>query len=367
MAHRLSLEDLIQHIYEAAFDPGGWETVLAEIAAFVGSEGAVLFRSGQAGQSWIASEGVLRLVDQFFEGQWYRDNERTSGVLRVAKSGFVNDADLFDAERMNTIPMYRDLLHPLGFGWGAATTFSLSSGTQLVLSIERARSAGPIPKAMMQALDDLRPHIIRSSLITERVSTSKSDGLVDVLAGLGLPAAAIDGSGRVLSHNDDWIAVRSHVMIDAGDHLVFSAANARRQFETFLRTSALARTTTGCTIALPRDITRAPALAHVIPVGRTYAGLFSRPAFLVVVKPQMTETQISAALLSELYGLTASESRVVRLLARGEDVEAVAVALHVGRETIRTQLKSIFVKTGLRSQGELRIGVSSLIGAVKDD
>lgn len=57
--------------------------------------------------------------------------------------------------------------------------------------------------------------------------------------------------------------------------------------------------------------------------------------------------------LMGLYGLTRSESVVAGLIARGLDLRQIAEERNVGFETVRTQLKRVFEKTGTRRQVDL--------------
>jgi DNA-binding CsgD family transcriptional regulator/PAS domain-containing protein len=62
-----------------------------------------------------------------------------------------------------------------------------------------------------------------------------------------------------------------------------------------------------------------------------------------------------------LFGLTQAEARLMQALLAGERVEALQLRWNLGRETLRTQLKSIFHKTGVNRQSDLiRLGLRSL-------
>jgi len=83
--------------------------------------------------------------------------------------------------------------------------------------------------------------------------------------------------------------------------------------------------------------------------------LSSRPdrgvAFLVTDSEQGSDSPL--VLLRQRYGLSPAEERVALLLMEGWDVKEIAESLQVSRETVRSQLKAIFRKTGTRRQGEL--------------
>jgi DNA-binding CsgD family transcriptional regulator len=57
--------------------------------------------------------------------------------------------------------------------------------------------------------------------------------------------------------------------------------------------------------------------------------------------------------LRRLYGLTKAESRLVVLLLEGESIDVAARELGISAPTARTQLKSVFQKTGTGRQSDL--------------
>jgi DNA-binding CsgD family transcriptional regulator len=61
----------------------------------------------------------------------------------------------------------------------------------------------------------------------------------------------------------------------------------------------------------------------------------------------------NTAMLRGLYGLTPAEARVAELVSQGHSLPEAAEFMHVTHETARSQLKSVFSKTGARRQNEL--------------
>ncbi len=53
------------------------------------------------------------------------------------------------------------------------------------------------------------------------------------------------------------------------------------------------------------------------------------------------------------YGLSARETDVLRLLARGRDVPYIAEELVISKNTVRTHMRNIFQKTGVHSRQEV--------------
>ena len=62
---------------------------------------------------------------------------------------------------------------------------------------------------------------------------------------------------------------------------------------------------------------------------------------------------VNAAILSELYGLTDTETELTALLAKGLSISSIAENLEISVHTARTHLKHVFTKTGSKRQAEL--------------
>jgi DNA-binding CsgD family transcriptional regulator len=72
---------------------------------------------------------------------------------------------------------------------------------------------------------------------------------------------------------------------------------------------------------------------------------------VIVADPDRAE--VDDETLRALWGLTPSEARLVRLLARGASTTDVAEQLNLAHDTVRKRLKGIFEKTNTHRQSEL--------------
>lgn len=63
--------------------------------------------------------------------------------------------------------------------------------------------------------------------------------------------------------------------------------------------------------------------------------------------------QVCPKVLRRIWGLTAAEARVAASLAAGLSPAEIAVRHGVSEATVRTQMRTIFEKTGTHRQGEL--------------
>lgn len=63
--------------------------------------------------------------------------------------------------------------------------------------------------------------------------------------------------------------------------------------------------------------------------------------------------RLSAERVAAMHGLTRAEARLAATLAKGSSLEEAAAALSISIHTVRSQLKSVFAKTGVTRQAEL--------------
>jgi DNA-binding CsgD family transcriptional regulator len=75
-------------------------------------------------------------------------------------------------------------------------------------------------------------------------------------------------------------------------------------------------------------------------------------AIVFVTDPEQ-RMATSAEILQLLFELTRAESRLAIALLDGKSLHEAAELIGVARETVRSQIKSIFQKTGTQRQGEL--------------
>ncbi len=69
----------------------------------------------------------------------------------------------------------------------------------------------------------------------------------------------------------------------------------------------------------------------------------------------------ATATFSDVFDLTAAEARLAVAIATGKDLNSFSVERRLSKETVRNQLKSIFLKTGTNRQAQLAVMFSTLV------
>jgi DNA-binding CsgD family transcriptional regulator len=89
------------------------------------------------------------------------------------------------------------------------------------------------------------------------------------------------------------------------------------------------------------------------PANSPFCSIDSRASAAVFISDPHHQRQIPSDVLCCLYGLTKAEARLATELAQGNSLIEIGETYHLSQNTLRSHLKSIFRKTGLKSQSDL--------------
>jgi len=358
--------DLIDHVYEAALLPELWPQVLSEVADLVSARGGVLFTANpEAGiLRWAASETLREDMATYVSDGWLMQGARLENLRTAEHSGFLVEADIFGEAELAGDPTYRDFLRPRGLGWAAGTAISLPTHDVLVLSLEREYARGPVETETIRLLDDLRPHLARSALLSARLQMERARTVSETLGQLGLPALVVDGRNTVLAANSLIEALDDQISWRAQDQISLKDLVADALLRQALATLGDEASTSVRSFAVRSADAHAALVAHLIPIRGAARDLFARSLGILVMTPVTMPQAPPVELVQSLFDLTPSEARVARGLAAGDTLGMIAAGRRVSKETIRAQVRGIFDKTGCRRQSDV-VALLSGIAAPK--
>ena len=102
----------------------------------------------------------------------------------------------------------------------------MSSGDTVIFTFDRRFDDGPHDVAMRDAANSMRPHLARAGLLAARLGLERAQTMVATLAAIGLPAAVLTASGRVLAANQLMQDLTSVFLMAAHDGLGITDAAA---------------------------------------------------------------------------------------------------------------------------------------------
>ena len=355
-------ERLVDRIYEAGAVPELWVDVLSDLGRLAGGLGAVLFVPGPP--RWIATPAIEEMFTAFVTSGLISTNERTKRLVALNHPGFVTDQDVFRLEDIADTPIHRDFFIPRGGGFGVATVIPAPSGDIMILHVERAFADGPVETDAVRALDALRPHLARASLLSARMELQRASAAAAALATLGLPGAVLGRLGRLMATNQLFDALIPHVVQDRQPRLALADRNADPLFADALASldgSGSDQRVKSIPVAALND--QPAIIVHVIPIRGVAHDIFASASAIVVVTPVVPRDVPSAEVVQGLFDLTPAEARLAREIGRGKTVAEIAAVSGLSPGTLRTQIKAILGKTGLHRQADL-LGLLRGVSAV---
>ncbi|WP_298964733.1 helix-turn-helix transcriptional regulator [uncultured Methylobacterium sp.] len=347
-------EALIDRIYEAAGTPELWPEVLQSLGETANSDGAVLMVLPPVGMPrWIASPALEPHLGHQTAATSWRGGRRTAQWRAEAQAGFMRDIDLVSGS-CDGWPC--DIEKPF---WQVGTTIPLPTGDVAIVTAERGVQTGPHEASILPRLDALRPHLVRACHLSARFNCERSHLTSMTLNQIGLPAAVLSASGRVLTMNAR-LQEREEVLPPGqhGGQLFRSPINSN------LLQDAIGNVVGGRHAAQTMPVRsysdHRPQIAHIMRLKRHPGDVFGASAVLLVLVHVGARAVPDDGLLNMLFNLTPAEARLLQALAGGLRLQSYAESVGVQKSTVRTQLTSIFNKTGTKRQAELLSIVASL-------
>lgn len=328
--------------------PGRWPHVLDDVASHLGAKGGNLIAISPGNRRAIASPGVEAITRAFEAAGFQNENSRIDRlVARSPYPGFLTDRDLHSEWEMRTLPLYRDFLMPTGTAFGAATIIQGAGDDGLLISLEAFADADAAWAAVPQ-LDRLRPHFARAATLSAQLRLQEARSTVAALQAIGAAAALLDHRGRLMAANATFEATLDHGFLDGRNRLhLTSPATDRLLAETIASPDRRGRS-----IALP-DLPSGPCALHVVPIHGDARDLFDGGAFMLLASGAGNRSVPASDLLQALFDLSPAEARVARRMIDGATPAEIASENRLSTATVRTQLASVYRKTGTSRQVEL--------------
>jgi DNA-binding CsgD family transcriptional regulator len=353
MRHWETISPLIAALYEAAVYPSLWESVLTQLCAAVEFESAFLFSSDGRSQSSVVTPSGKDVFSKFLAGGWQEKNERMHRMLAKGQHGFVHDYDVFSPDEIDKMPIYRDFLHPLGLGFGAGTFVQSPRDNQMILSLERRRERGLVDPETIQILDMIRPHLARAVMLTIEVHKRQAELTLSGLTMVGIPAAVISDSGRLVATNALFVDLESQLYFQAFDQVRLRDRRADQLFRISLLTVGSDADTAVRSIPLPGSDTHPASVIHILPLRNEARGFSSHGAAILFVSQARNDDDEPHSLLRGLYDLSNAEAKLAACILRGQDLRQASSSLGIKYETARKVSKAVYMKTGSTGQADL--------------
>ncbi len=354
------LSELLLPIYRVCLRDGSWQDVLAALnRTFSANSSTLILRPGDKLESMLLYSSGLEppLMDQesnAYSQHFYRLDpfvNLPSGEV-VTLSEFVTQKSLVNSE------FYQQLLLPSDTHYVMGVDLPMPNGSLASLRLVRGYKAEDFSAADKKLLAALSPHLAQSveiftQLEEERTHKSLFAGATNRFS----VASIILGDKRLIleanSEADQLLQNSSDILRREGKLYLDSAAADRKLQEI---TNSMLTGDPKLALAQAMSISRtgyeAPLCMVVKPV-RSNSAYSGKARTIIYISDPEREMASSPKHLSELFGLTPTESKLALALANGASLEEASVGMKISKNTGRAHLRAIFSKTSVNQQSQL--------------
>jgi DNA-binding CsgD family transcriptional regulator len=355
---------LLDSLYLAPFETRGWSGFLEQLVNWSGSRSARMLVLNSDADRVLSSvqvntdrDAYQAYVDHFVNLCPWRPElkDKAPGQLYSTYTDFSCKQDAFYQTEF-----FNDWARPLDIHHGACGTVTRYADLTIQLLVQRTGGQGHYGGDDMRQINALLPHVRRAlrleaarwrehhrHAVLESPQRSNAMLLIDPRGRL---AYVSDDAQRYLN-DDSLFAVRDGC-------LRLQQHAKQRDFQRVLGqilASPGKWDTAGEVLLLERpDLSTLRLLVMPLHPEARDEGLFPvRSHAAVFIIDVDAEVQIDEALLAQLFALTAAEARAAAMVARGNNPTDIARLCNISVHTARSQLKTIFRKTGTSSQSRL--------------
>lgn len=376
---------LLDVVYEAALQPQQWSLALEHASRWLSASRALLFTPGAAidVNGFFYSHGVSAEEMTIWSSRYVGQDFWTARVVErglAYEGSIVRDGDLSTREELLASDYYREHLVRMDIGWlMTGVILAPPDGTLPVVVLSNYRGVhadGGFDDVSRVRMGLLLPHLSRALAVMLRLRRAEHNAAASASAldALGCGVALLDGRGRVVHANR------------RAESIWCEADGLRRDIQNQIRVSDAAGQR-GWHAALCATLDSAGRVAHFsealsvprtsgeggyllqlsrLPAGGGRFGQVGEHAgeacVIVFITDSERVAEPDAQVLIRLYGLSAAEARTAQALAGGARMGTVAETLGLSVNTLKSQLKQIYAKTGCGSRAELTRLLLSVAG-----
>jgi len=356
----------ISAIYAVPGNAAVWPNVLRELTEMTGSTMSA-YQSADVENTfvditatWNIPEENIRLYKEELAAHdirlHYADNLVPGTVFREFE--FIPDREIFDK---NKLVWQRLTDH--GTYYCLAAKVKQHRLSNDFIFVNRLKSRGPYTDEEKQALQDVLPHLSRATELHRKFTflNDRFGAVLGVLDKLLVGLVILDDKGRIVVANESArrtcdntrsLKLTADGTLQATDEIT---NRLLQQFITLTGATAVGDgKAEGGQISIARRNGRLPLILEAMPIRDD--GLPDsdsvRGSAVFIIDPDRSEI-LSVDGLSKMFGLTLAEQRVAASIVNGLTVDQVADNRGTTSGTVRSQIKTIFSKTGTNSQSAL--------------
>ena len=361
--------EFISQLYEAALEPQHWPRIMDRFVELLGAGGALIQtvdpihgdNDCTLGSHFYRDPENRPLVEAYLQEIWQGERILYDKIFQSPHTGFVTDHHCLghaDARQLENHAPAQWIRENLGFYYRAASRLHLGPGISELISIQYpAERPHPITPRELPLADRCLPHFARLLELSRllQLLCASHRAFLDGLDSQGVGVLVLDAQGRPAHANRRGKGLLTDPE-RARLHSPQLAQAARRALqvcrgESWDHAPQLRMERAG----------RKPLLVKLYCLGDRSGQMDLRPLglLILVIDPEDLPL-LDVTPLARHYRLSPAETDVCRYLCKGLSRAEIAEARKVSQETIRSQIKRLFRKTGCNDRHQLLFEVARM-------
>jgi DNA-binding CsgD family transcriptional regulator len=360
-------------IYEAGMDPARWTHVLETMKERMGCAVGMLWTHDFSTNSIYLPNAQLSCMVgldaagvERFKSYYYGRNVWVPRSKSVPEGGTVLSSQLYPESMLQRTEFYTDWLRPNDLYHAIGSAVLKAPTRDVKLSFVRPARAGAFTKAEQATIAFFLPHVRNAFVLHRRLGEVEAlaDAACAALDSLSIGVVLLTKERRILHANKAArsAAGRTRALTLDGEPGCASASQTaalRLLVAQAVLTGAGAGVRSGGAMKL-RGLAGEMQVT-VMPLPANHGSLPGTAAAVLFCTVPGESPRELAPVLCKVHGLTPAEAAVACGLVEGLTPKEVADRRGISLNTVRTQLKSICLKTGTRGQADLvRVLLASL-------
>jgi DNA-binding CsgD family transcriptional regulator len=353
------LSGILQALYDAPIEPPRWEDFLRLTAQASGGEAAALMLLHPESCSVTRSVGINPEATKLYEQHYYRLDVWREPVTRALDWLGISERYVPFAQLERT-EFYNDFALPAGIPHAIAAMVERGPQRIANLGIYRGLRGGAFDEKDLDVVRFLKPHIQRAHRLHTQLNKAqaRSASLEAALNALSTGVILLGPHRRVVAMNQsaERLVAMGKGLLVRGNTIGLEHPKEAALLHALIASAVSTGEGTGLQAGGAVMVSRQnlPPLHVLVSPARGFDLDENHPVRAILfVKDPAQRLRHSNSILSALFALTPAECRVAILLGDGYAPKQIAETIGVGRNTLKSQLASIFRKTGTAGQSQL--------------
>ena len=377
MNHPDSLQRIVGLLNEAALEDARWREASNLIDRTCGAKGSMLTFGDEPTKGNIHIffakcfyRGVDRsaLTKEYFTN-YHQTDEHLPRLRLLPDAKIVPITDLLSEREVKKSRTFNEFYARNAAQNGLRVRLDGPGGSRIVWGIADSISGHGWSSSQVDMVRRVLPHLRQYVRVRTVLADAGALGssVIELLENARVCVIQLDRDGRIVEANNRAAELlrRNDGLFDRGGVLHAARAEDNSRLQALLARALPRLVGYGASGSMMvRRPSQLPGLAiHVKPVAtREVDYRARRVAALVLVVDPMNRRTVDPNLVQAMLGLTPTESQIASMLAAGRTPRQIAQITHREYGTVRTHLKSIFLKLGVSRQLE----VAQLVLALAD-